>query len=220
MIERILLLLTTRHTVIAYFDAYLDLRACRYFDELSSRWDTSGCQLVEEMSTPNLTVCCCTHLTLFGINIGDPSDIVVPINKIDFIKDAENLAKIASDPLAAVTIGVLYLMYFISLAVLRRLDIRDSLIARHKKKKVLSTVYVLYVKTKDKALRKPVNINIEGGQGRMSLLVKPSLFSRSRYSRDEDMFIFSSIDLGKLAFLTIEKPKDVSIESVRILNTL
>ncbi|XP_038057433.1 location of vulva defective 1-like isoform X2 [Patiria miniata] len=109
-------LLNTEQGINLTFEFHL--HSCMYWNEKSETWRQDGCR-VSSLSTNNVTVCQCNHLTNFASNF-------VPVNTIDFIYvfTESNLGDNAA--VLVVAIGILCLAILLA-PLLRWKDKQDLL---------------------------------------------------------------------------------------------
>ncbi|EPZ35544.1 hypothetical protein ROZALSC1DRAFT_26885 [Rozella allomycis CSF55] len=192
------------------------------------KWSSDGCKFMPLLSTDNTTVCCCSHLTYFGIDIGNPLDFYVPINQIDFIKDAEQLLNLQTDPLLGYVFGATYLVYILLSFWAYRADKADAAKTRASKTKALfTTIYLIRIKTGDvkkAGTDAKVYISFQGEKGKVDKhYLKGSLF-RNEFERNQiDSFSLNYIDIGDISRIGLRHDNsgfhaDWFVEYIEIMN--
>ncbi|XP_076818399.1 uncharacterized protein LOC143464499 isoform X1 [Clavelina lepadiformis] len=92
--------------------------SCRFWNETTVRWETTGCRVSDETSN-ELVVCLCNHLTSFGANF------VVAPNPIDFASIGNKLQNLKDNLAVLMTIIALFVLYVVGIIYCRRQDKKD-----------------------------------------------------------------------------------------------
>ncbi|XP_062420899.1 polycystin-1-like protein 2 [Pungitius pungitius] len=92
--------------------------ACKFWNESTSEWSTSGCR-VGVQTTPLVIQCLCNHLTFFG------SSFFVAPNTVDLSQTAHLFGTFGENPVVVCFVGSLFLVYLLAIVWARRKDIKD-----------------------------------------------------------------------------------------------
>lgn len=97
---------------------------CQFWDAKTNTWGSAGCSYVPTLSTAQSTVCNCTHLTSFSLEIGSIDDLVTLI-PVTPATTTPALARILANITLVILISCLSGLYMVLLLVFHIMDRRD-----------------------------------------------------------------------------------------------